>query len=161
MAGGLKPKNPKSLHERALGLLAARPRSRHEMRMRLLRAGFAEEEVTEELGRLQSVGLLDDEEFARALAQQAFGSKGSGCSAVRSALLAKGIARETAEEITGEYAGGEEERAEELARARLRRLQGLDEATAYRRLSAFLVRRGYGFSTAGRAAGLALGRDEG
>jgi SOS response regulatory protein OraA/RecX len=35
-----EPKNPKSCHERALGLLAVRPRSRRELERRLLQARF-------------------------------------------------------------------------------------------------------------------------
>ena len=38
--GSRKPKNPKSCHERALGLLAVRARSRRELERRLLQAGF-------------------------------------------------------------------------------------------------------------------------
>ena len=68
------PKHPKSCHERALGLLAVRPRSRRELERRLLQAGFASAEVTDVLSRLERVGLVDDEAFARALAEQAFGN---------------------------------------------------------------------------------------
>ena len=49
-----EPKNPKSCHERALGLLAVRPRSRRELERRLLQAGFEPEEVQDTLGRLTS-----------------------------------------------------------------------------------------------------------
>ena len=52
-----EPKNPKSCHERALGLLAVRPRSRRELERRLLQAGFEPEEVQDTLGRLERVGL--------------------------------------------------------------------------------------------------------
>ena len=55
-----EPKNPKSCHERALGLLAVRPRSRRELERRLLQAGFEPEEVQDTLGRLERVGLIDD-----------------------------------------------------------------------------------------------------
>ena len=60
------PSNPKSCHERALGLLAVRARSRRELERRLLQAGFEAEEVADVLERLERVGLVDDEAFARA-----------------------------------------------------------------------------------------------
>ena len=42
-----KPKAPKSCHERALGLLAVRARSRRELERRLLQAGFETDEVAD------------------------------------------------------------------------------------------------------------------
>ena len=59
------PGKRKDIHERALGLLAVRQRSRREIQRRLERAGFGPEEVREELDRLQQVGLIDDEAFSR------------------------------------------------------------------------------------------------
>ena len=46
-------KNPKDCHERALGLLAVRPRSRQELDRRLSAAGFDAQEVSDVLGRLE------------------------------------------------------------------------------------------------------------
>ncbi|HTG47594.1 MAG TPA: RecX family transcriptional regulator, partial [Actinomycetota bacterium] len=109
---------PKDVHERALGLLAVRQRSRRELQRRLLRAGFLPEQVDPELGRLEAVGLLDDEAFARAVAEQGFGAKKQGRRAVAVKLAAAGVATETAGAILDELGGGERERAQELADAR-------------------------------------------
>ena len=68
---GAEPTHPKSCHERALGLLAVRPRSRRELERRLLQAGFEPEEVADVLERLERVGLIDDEAFARQVAEHA------------------------------------------------------------------------------------------
>jgi regulatory protein len=155
-----EPKNPKTCHERALGLLAVRPRSRHEMEVRLLRAGFDQGEVDDVLGRLERARLLDDEQFARDLAQQAFDVRRSGQRAVASALFAKGVSRETVEEVTAGYADGDPARALELAEARAVRMADLDPSKAYRRLTELLMRRGHSPSVARQAAGRALGRDE-
>ena len=44
----------KDCHERALGLLAVRQRSRRELERRLLQAGFEDDEVQESLERLEA-----------------------------------------------------------------------------------------------------------
>jgi len=59
----------KDIHERALGLLAVRQRSSRELERRLVQAGFEPEAVADELDRLEQVGLLDDEAFARAVVE--------------------------------------------------------------------------------------------
>jgi regulatory protein len=150
------PKHPKSCHERALGLLAVRPRSRRELERRLLAAGFEVDEVGEVLGRLESVGLVDDEAFARAVAEHAFGARRSGARAVRAALASKGVAAATSAALIGELDQDEDVRALELARSRLSRLRGVPTERAYGRLVGLLGRRGYTPGTARRAAMLAL-----
>src|SRR4029077_7542525 len=91
------PKAPKSCHERALGLLAVRARSRRELERRLLKAGFEPDEVAEVLERLGRVCLIDDEAFARQVAEHAFGVKRSGRRAVVSSLRAAGVAHDLIE----------------------------------------------------------------
>ena len=115
--------------------------------------------IDDVLERLERVGLLDDEQFARDLAQQAFTVKRSGQRAVASALFAKGVSRETVETVTAEYDGGDPGRALELARSRAARMGDLEPAKAYRRLTELLMRRGHSPSVAREAAGKALGRD--
>ncbi len=127
--------------------------------MRLLRAGFATPEVSEELERLEAVGLIDDEGFAREFAQHQVGVRGAGRRAVASGLAAKGIARSTIERTLAEVPGDDAERAGDLARVRAQRLQGLPPEKAYARLFAFLVRRGHDAETARSAARRALGVD--
>ena len=103
-SGGIEPRPPpgcvaehprrtrRDCHERALGLLAVRPRARRELERRLLAAGFEADEVADVLVRLERVGLIDDEAFAKQMAEHQFGSRRAGRRAVTSALLAKGIA---------------------------------------------------------------------
>lgn len=149
-------KNPLDLHERALRLLAVRPRSRRELEVRLTRAGFEPDEVQEELGRLEAVGLVDDEAFARELAEHHVTSRRSGRRAVVGALAAKGVSRQVIEEALAGLGGDEEDRALDLARDRARRLTGLPPDKAFARLSSLLIRRGYDPTTAREAAGKAL-----
>lgn len=157
-----RAKNPLDLHERALRLLAVRPRARRELEIRLLRAGFERDEVERELERLEAVGLIDDEDFARQAAEHELTVRRSGRRAVTSRLAARGVGRETIERtLTDLAAGDEEDRALELARARITRLGALDSQAAYRRLVPFLQRRGYAAGVAHRAASRALGLEDG
>jgi len=147
MARQRAAKHPLDLHERALRLLAVRPRSRRELEVRLRRAGFEADEVDEELIRLESVGLVDDGAFARELAEHHVKSRRSG-RAVVGALAAKGVSRQVIEEAVAGLGEGEEDRAFELARERAPRLAGLPPDKAFARLSSLLMRRGYDPSTA-------------
>lgn len=157
-----EPKNPLGCHDRALGLLAVRPRSRRELQRRLLGAGFDEGEVEEVLARLEGVGLVDDEIFARDFVQHGLTVRRAGRRAMSSALYAKGIDRATVEATLGPIDEQQEEaRALELARLRAGRLRGLEPGAAYRRLTSFLMRRGYDASVARSAARDALEIDAG
>jgi regulatory protein len=149
-------KNPLDVHERALRLLAVRPRARRELEVRLLRAGFEPDVVDEELTRLEVVGLVDDEAFARQVAEHHVISRRSGRRAVVGALAAKGVSRQVIEEAGAGVGGGEDERALELARERAPRLSVLAPDKAFSRLSSLLMRRGYDPATARDAARQAL-----
>ncbi|HZA27175.1 MAG TPA: regulatory protein RecX [Actinomycetota bacterium] len=149
----MTPAGRRSAKDRALGLLGHRARSRSELSRRLLRAGYPEEEAKEALDDLEAVGLVDDERFARELAAHEIQRRGSGRRLAISALRGAGVNAEVAERVVEEMGPVDEEaRAEEMARARLGRLSGLDEATAHRRLVSFLSRRGYEGAVARAAA---------
>lgn len=139
-----------------------RPRSRRELEQRLTAAGFGADEVADVLGRLERVGLVDDADFARQLAEQQFVHKRAGRRAVTSALIAKGIAPDLIEAVVAEAPDGEEARAEALARSKALRMGSVDPAKAFNRLSALLMRRGYSPEVARQAARRALdvGEDE-
>lgn len=145
-----------SCHDRALRLLAVRPRSRRELERRLLTAGFEPEEVADELGRLREVGLLDDARFAAQFAEHAVTRRLQGSRAVGAALAAKGVDRRTIEQALAEVQGDDGERLGKVASQRAARLASLPPETAYRRLVSFLVRRGYEASAARGAAARAL-----
>ena len=129
--------------ERALRLLSFRSRSRSELRSRLLRAGYEALEVEQALDDLEAVGLVDDERFAREVAEDRR-KWGYGPRAGLATLRTKGVDRAVAERVVDEtQPEDEEERAIEVARTRFRRLEALEPAVAGRRLLSFLLRRGY------------------
>lgn len=149
----------KSCHERALGLLAVRQRSRHELQTRLLGAGFEPDEVEDVLERLTRVGLIDDEAFARSLAAYQFGSRRAGRRAVSSALVSKGVAADVVAAVLEEAAGDEEARARAVAEAKAARMGSLEPVKAFGRITSLLMRRGYAPEVARRAARHALEMD--
>ena len=150
------PRKRKDVHERALGLLAVRQRSRREIQRRLERAGFGPEEIGEELDRLQQVGLVDDEAFARVVVEHSFTTRREGRRVVAGRLISAGIAPDIVEAALDPVVGGEEERADALAVAKAAKLSSLPPDAAYRRLYGMLARRGYEPDVAGRAARRAL-----
>ncbi len=149
-------KVPKDCHERALGLLAVRPRSRRELETRLRAAGFEPGEVEDVLARLERVGLVDDRAFAEQLAAHHFTNRKSGSRAVASALAAKGVPAAISAAVLAAPRADERGRAGELARAKASRMAGVDERKAFTRLTGLLMRRGYDPETARSAAREAL-----
>lgn len=100
------------------------------------------------LQRLEREGLLDDLRFARLWVMARRARRGFGTDRLRRELWARGVNREVVEEAL-QLVQGEDEAvlAEQLARARLRAYRGLEAKVAARRLSAYLMRRGFPSST--------------
>lgn len=150
--GEFEPINNVSLH--ALG---RRGISAAEMSEFLLRRGFDAEAVDAECERLLGVGLLDDALLAEALVRTFRERKGLGRGAVAAELKRRKIdplvIENTLSEIDSDDDSG---RALELAIKRAPQLRNLDYATAQRRLSAFLMRKGYSSSAVSTAVATAL-----
>ena len=127
-----------------------RARSRGELRERLTRAGYAAETVETVVGRLEELGYLDDEEFARNLVRS--GARKYGPRRIygdlRRAGVDEGVAQETIEEEFAERS--EDEAAREAARRRYNTVQGSDAQA--RRVYGFLMRRGYSASICAEVA---------
>ena len=149
----------KDVHERALGLLAVRQRSRGELERRLVQAGFDADEVDAELRRLEGVGLIDDDAFAKAVVESRMGARGESSRVVAMHLARAGVASDVAADALQDAPDTDEDRAVRLAETKARRLAGLDPRVAYQRLYGFLARRGYGPETARVAARRALSTD--
>jgi regulatory protein len=134
-----------------------RSRSRQELQTRLRAVGFPAEEVEDVLVRLERVGLVDDADFARQVAEHRFGTRREGSRAVTGELLRKGVAPAVVAQAVAAAQGDDDEaRAQDLARSRASRIQGIEPAKAFGRLSSFLMRRGYSPDLARRAARSAL-----
>ena len=156
-----RPARPRgTAKDRALRLLGVRDRSRRELELRLLRAGFEHEDVRETLDDLTGAGLIDDERFADQVVEHAMSGRLAGRRAVMTGLMAKGVERGVAERALGRLAATEEARAEALASRQAVRLRSLDPAVAFRRLTSLLVRRGFAPGLAFDVARRALGEPE-
>jgi regulatory protein len=84
--------------QRAVKLLAAKPRSVEELRERLLEKGWADEAAVEyALGRLKEYGYLDDERFAFGFASYRVKQKPVGRQRLARDLQTKKISKETAD----------------------------------------------------------------
>jgi regulatory protein len=138
----------------ALRFLAARPRSRAEVRRRLLqprpkRQPIAPELAERVLDRLDQMGLLNDEQFAEYWAEQRERFSPRAAYAITQELRQRGVDAATA----AGAADPEDDAARALAagRQRLRALRGADEQTFRVKLGQFLLRRGFSYGIAREA----------
>jgi regulatory protein len=131
-------------HAAALQLLTARARTRAELEHRLQQRGFEPGPIAETLDRLAAVRLIDDEVLARDIAASR-AAQGVDASVIALELRDRGVDPAVAASAaqTAVPVEEREERCREVARARLAKLQGLSPQTQFRRLAAFLTRRGY------------------
>jgi regulatory protein len=129
---------------RALNVLGYRARSARELRERLLRAGYLGKTVDEVISRLEELGYLNDEEFARELARSE--ARKYGPRRIYGDLRRAGIEEEAAREVVEEEFAGRSEH-ESAREAAQRRYNTAEESDAQaRRVYGFLVRRGYSAS---------------
>ena len=131
-------------HERALHFLSYRPRSSEEVRRRLREKGFSDEAVEAVIERLERVGLLNDEAFARFWVENRENFSPRSMRALRYELRQKGVPEPVIESALAEM--DEEDAAYRAAKARLRRYQDADERTFRKRLGDYLLRRGFSYS---------------
>jgi regulatory protein len=142
--------------------LTRRDQSRRELERALRSRELPDDVISHEIQRLEGVGLIDDVALAQNLVGVLQERKGLGRTGIASELtrrLLSPAAIEYALELVD--TGDELARARELAVKRAGQLTSYDRATAERRLSGFLARRGYSGSTVRAAVEHALsGRRE-
>jgi regulatory protein len=135
--------------EIALRRLSVRARSRTELARDLKRRDVPAEAAAEVLDRFTEVGLIDDAAFAAEWVESR--GRRSGASRLRQELRLKGVAEEHIAEAIGARDGEADlANARELAIRRCGAMQGLDRVVRQRRLTAFLVRRGFSSSVVRR-----------
>jgi regulatory protein len=125
---------------RALSFLGYRARSEREVRDRLRRYGYGEETVGSVVLRLEELGYLDDEDFARLVAREK--ARRYGPRRVSAQLRKSGVDADLAREAVEEEFAGRSEVEEARSAAARRYNRGGSDAEA-RRVYGFLVRRGY------------------
>jgi regulatory protein len=129
-----------------------------EVRATLAEHGLDEHEIEEWVERYERLGYLDDRRLAEHLVHSHGVRRGRGSGALLHELGRRGIddelARSALEALDPDV---ELENATAIAERRARQLSGLDHAVAHRRLTAFLLRRGYGGEVVREAVRAALG----
>lgn len=129
-----------------------------EVRATLAEHGLDEHEIEEWVERYERLGYLDDRRLAEHLVHSHGVRRGRGSGALLHELGRRGIddelARSALEALDPDV---ELDHATSIAERRARQLSGLDQAVAHRRLSAFLLRRGYGSDVVREAVRAALG----
>jgi regulatory protein len=128
-----------------------------EVRGVLVEHGLDEAEVEEWIERYTRLGYLDDARLAEQVVHTSAERRGRGSGAILAELGRRGVdpaaARAAIDELDPET---ERQNAFAVAERRARQLGGLDRATAERRLTAFLQRRGYASGVVREAVASAL-----
>ncbi|MGH9855622.1 MAG: regulatory protein RecX [Blastocatellia bacterium] len=134
--------------ERALRLLAYKPRTVAEMRVRLLEKDWAEESVVDQVvARLEELGYLNDEEFAANFANSRLTAKPIGRTRLRRDLQRKKLPAQVVEQSLNEaYEQQSEEELIERAIKKRLRLKGAPETREEaKKLFDYLMRRGFSY----------------
>lgn len=131
--------------QRVIGLLEYRPRTVREVRQRLMRAGVDEATIECLIVDLREAGLLDDKAFAAAWVESRQRSKPRAKRMLAWELRQKGADPAA---IEASLAGVDDQVAAlEAAKRRLPRLMALPVADRRKKLSAFLARNGFTYSS--------------
>lgn len=132
---------------KALKLLSYRPRSQAELERKLREDEVAEPVIETVIERLRAGGMVNDGVFAHNWVESRVTFHPRGRRVLAMELRQKGISDEIIEQALAET-GDENELARQAAEKYARRLQGQDWETFYKRLTGFLIRRGFNYGTA-------------
>ncbi len=135
------------IKEKAFDLLSRRPHSARELKTKLRKKGFDPVQIDTVINELIEKRYLNDEEFAKLLAEEKIVKKKKGLNLVKKALYEKGIDRNIIEKTLSQYSGDEIlfENALSLAGKKIKSLEykNLTENELRNRVRTFLNARGY------------------
>lgn len=155
------PQKP-SVIEAALSVLARGSVTQAELAARLARKGFDDLMVSEALARLEQMGYLDDEEYARRWISLQRSRQPSGRLLLQSQLEQKGVDKSIASRVVMQSVSPEDE-MESAKRACMlwikRAGKGTDPRVMIRKLGAHLAARGFEYDTVRAAIWQATGID--
>lgn len=160
-SGGDKARHDKASRRAenvSLNGLTRRNMSRWEIEKLLASRDLDEETIAAEVARLEGVGLIDDAALAETLVRTRRERKGLGHQALVAELRRRHIDQAIIDDAlaTDDEGDSEQQRANEVAIKRAGQLSSYDQETAKRRLTAFLMRKGYSSSIVRTAAAAAL-----
>jgi regulatory protein len=133
-----------------LDSLERRMRTRKQLAQLLSRKRVEPEIAESVLDRLQEVGLINDEAYARAFVTSRQRTRPRGTRALSSELWAKGIPAEVVDRVLAESAEAEDPKdaARRAVAPKLRQLAGKPQDEVRHKLEQFLLRRGFSYETA-------------
>ena len=136
----------------ALRLLKVRLRSRAELDQGMQRKGFLPEERTATLDKLVGADLVNDGRFARSWISSRDRLAPRGAALLKMELAQKGIDKEIVEQALYERESADDvpdefSQAKDLVERRERQYTGLPREVRARRLTSFLLRRGFSYGT--------------
>ena len=132
-------------HEKALYLLEHRAHSKKELERKIARAEFDREAAKAAAERMEELGLIDDEQYARRLAQELFMRKRFGVRRVKQELREKGIADNIVAMVLEEFSPETEETVEKIRELIERKYPAAQEDEKVRRRAVAALQR-YGYS---------------
>ncbi len=139
------------IKEKAFDLLSRRPHSARELKTKLIKKGFELFAIDKIIKELIEKKYLDDEEFAKLLAEEKIRKNKKGLNLVRKALIEKGIDRKIIDKVIESYLGNEilYENAKSLADKKIKSLdyKNLTEKEIKDKTARFLSSRGYDWET--------------
>ena len=131
-------------HEKALYLLEHRAHSKKELERKIARAEFDKDAAKAAADRMEELGLIDDEQYARRLTQELFTRKKFGVRRVKQELREKGIADEIIALVLEEFSPEAEETVEKIRGIIERKYpMAQEDEKVRRRAVAALQRYGY------------------
>ncbi len=138
--------------DKALRLLARRPRSQREIDEALRRADFEPDVRTRILARLREMEYLDDRAFAQWWIENRVQFSPRSIRALRQELRQKGVPRAIIDDALA--ALDDDQLALAAGKARAYRWRNLPPADFEKKMIGYLQRRGFGYATARQAAAI-------
>ena len=133
-------------YQKALRLLNQRPRTENEIRQRLQKYGFTTDQIDITLQKLREGGLVADRRFAQMWIENRNEFHPRSQRLMRLELKQKGVAVEEIEKALVNSAD-ETELATQAAMRQMRKYSSLEWSEFRKKLSAFLMRRGFSYGT--------------
>lgn len=128
---------------RAMDLLSRRSHSAKELETKLMRK-TSKENARMAVEKMEELGFIDDESFARSYASELWNRKYFSFSRIKRELLLKGVDRDIADIVISELDGDERERIRELVENKY--LSRMNDEKGRNSLFSLLVRLGYNYS---------------
>ncbi len=130
----------------ALHLISYRPRTRTELKKRLIQKGYETNRVEAVIEKMSEHGMVNDQVYAQNFAQDRATFKPRSQRMISAELHQKGIVGEEIEQALQQIAS-DEELAKLALRKVIHRWESVDKKTFWNKCTAYLARKGFSYST--------------